>query len=122
MHVLKSFRPTTTQKQVIATILSAPTLSSNQTGAAGTLYSVITFDGTHSFNVTSNFSANQRVYLQGVLDANTGLYTVQGLVDELPGANDNKQYILLGYAAGTGTKNIVLSETHPIFSYIGTVI
>lgn len=99
---------------------AGPTLSSNQTGAAGTLYSVITFDGTHSFNVTSNFSANQRVYLQGVLDANTGLYTVQGLVDELPGANDNKQYILLGYAAGTGTKNIVLSETHPIFSYIGT--
>lgn len=99
---------------------AGPTLSSNQTGAVGTLYSVITFDGAHSFNVTSNFSANQRVYLQGVLDANTGLYTVQGLVDELPGANDNKQYILLGYAAGTGTKNIVLSETHPIFSYIGT--
>lgn len=99
---------------------AGPTLSSNKTGAAGTLYSVITFDGAHSFNVTSNFSANQRVYLRGVLDANTGLYTVQGLVDELPGANDNKQYILLGYAAGTGTKNIVLSETHPIFSYIGT--
>lgn len=99
---------------------AGPTLASNQTGKAGTLYSVITFDGAHSFNVTSNLSANQRVYLQGVLDANTGLYTVQGLVDELPGTNDNKQYILLGYAAGTGTKNIVLSEKHPIFSYIGT--
>lgn len=99
---------------------AGPTLTPNQTGAAGTLYSVITFDGAHSFNVASNFSANQRVYLQGVIDANTGLYTVQGLVGELPGTNDNKQYILLGYAAGTGTKNIVLSETHPIFSYIGT--
>lgn len=99
---------------------AGPTLTPNQTGAAGTLYSVITFDGAHSFNVASNFSANQRVYLQGVIDANTGLYTVQGLVGELPGTNDNKQYILLGYAAGTGTKNIVLSEKHPIFSYIGT--
>lgn len=99
---------------------AGPTLIPNQTGAAGTLYSVITFDGAHSFNVASNFSANQRVYLQGVIDANTGLYTVQGLVGELPGTNDNKQYILLGYAAGTGTKNIVLSEKHPIFSYIGT--
>lgn len=35
MHVLKSFRPTTTQKQVIATILSAPT----PTVAAGTIAS-----------------------------------------------------------------------------------
>lgn len=98
---------------------AGPTLTTNQIGAAGTLYSVITFDGAHSFNVTSSFNAGQPVYLQGVLDANTCMYTVQGLASELPGANDNKQYILLGYAADSNTKNIVLSDNHPIYSYIG---
>ena len=34
--------------------------------------------------------------------------------------NRGKMKVFLGYAAGTGTKNIVLSEKHPIFSYIGT--
>ena len=98
---------------------AGPTLTANQFGAAGTLYSVITFDGAHAFNVTSSFNAGQPIYLQGVLDANTCMYTVQGLVSELPSANDNKQYILLGYAAGSNTKNIVLSDNHPVYSYIG---
>lgn len=98
---------------------AGPTLTANQFGAAGTLYSVITFDGAHAFNVASSFNAGQPIYLQGVLDANTCMYTVQGLVSELPSANDNKQYILLGYAAGLNTKNIVLSDNHPVYSYIG---
>lgn len=98
---------------------AGPTLTANQFGAVGTLYSVITFDGAHAFNVTSSFNAGQPIYLQGVLDANTCMYTVQGLVSELPSANDNKQYILLGYAAGSNTKNIVLSDNHPVYSYIG---
>lgn len=97
---------------------TGPSLNASMTNnIEGQLFSSITFDGDKAINVKTSFSANQRVYLEGKLDPDKWLFTAQKIVDNLPGTNTNCQYVLIGYSAGQGTKQIVLASEHTVYAW-----
>lgn len=109
MHVLKSFRPTTTQKQVIATILSAPT----PTVAAGTIAS------TPNMKVARNLLGQLGLITftdntVGLTDSGLKLARDEGIADEGGQLTDMGQQ-LVGSQGASQTNNMgVPGEEPPI--------